>query len=144
MNKLILTRDTYKMGLPVTGRMDIEEEGARRNICRTLELPWLNNEAGKSCIPGGTYRLVFVMSPRFKRKMWRVTGVPGRDGILIHVANYTRQLRGCIAPGVTTQDIDKDGLIDAAGSGEAMARVLEALSPYEAVGIDFLIIPGKL
>lgn len=73
---------------------------------QTLELPWRNNARGVSCIPKGSYRVVWAYSPRFKRYTYRLQNVPGRDGILIHSANlagdttkgFASQLNGCIAP----------------------------------------------
>lgn len=64
----------------------------------TLELPWSNNKPNMSCIPAGVYRCALVDSPRHGR-VYEVRGVSGRDHILIHPANWIRQLLGCIAIG---------------------------------------------
>ena len=67
-------------------------------ICFTIELPWLENKKGISCIPEGRYELVKRYSPRYK---WHIhlKGVPARQLILIHPANHARkELKGCIAP----------------------------------------------
>ena len=138
--KFTLARDPNRPGKPTTGRFLLLEEGNTREVCKTLELPWLNNASGTSCIPEGNYTLLFVASPRFKRRMWRVMKVPGREGILIHSGNFTRQLRGCVAPGVELRDIDGDGLIDSYKSGVGMGRVLEALTPYEGMGIALEVV----
>ncbi len=138
--KLTLRRDPNRPGKPTTGRFIMLEDGATREVCKTLELPWANNAVGKSCIPTGNYRLGFLMSPRFKRRMWRVMGVEGREGILIHAANFDRQLLGCIAPGLEIRDIDGDGRLDSARSRDGMGRILEALTPYETTGIDFEVL----
>lgn len=69
-----------------------------RLLCYTIELPWLNNAKGLSCIPEGTYRLTRRYSPRFKDHLL-VNGVTGREFILLHPANDAgAELRGCIAP----------------------------------------------
>jgi hypothetical protein len=73
----------------------------------TLELPWRDNQRMVSCIPPGEYPCVWGLSPRLKRFTYRVQGVPGRDGVLIHSANFAgdhtqgwiAQLNGCIALG---------------------------------------------
>lgn len=73
----------------------------------TLELPWRNNSPQLSCIPEGTYETSYLMSPRFKRKLYRLADVPGRSGILIHVGNYGGDIKkgkksdieGCILLG---------------------------------------------
>ncbi len=73
----------------------------------TLELPWVENAGSISCIPKGSYNVIWTYSPRFKRYMFLVDGVPGRTGIRFHSANLagdTRlglksHLHGCIALG---------------------------------------------
>lgn len=103
-------------------------------LCKTVELPWIHNRAGVSCIPDGTYKMIYTYSPSFKRNTWRLVDVPKREGILIHAANYTRQLKGCIAPCLSHADIDGDGTIDGANSGKALDLVEDALLPYRAKG----------
>lgn len=98
---------------------------------RTLELPWRDNRSGISCIPKGEYICRWTYSPVFKRRMYEVLGVPGgRLGIRMHSANFTRQLRGCIAQGSEHKDIDIDGIQDVAHSGDTM-RQFEALMNKE-------------
>jgi len=55
--------------------------------CKTLELPWRDNQRSISCIPSGNYICKLRYSPRFKNTYW-VTKVPGRSYILIHSGNY--------------------------------------------------------
>lgn len=90
-------------------------------------------------ITPGTYRLVWSRSPRFSRAataragkptdVWtpEILGVPGRSGLRIHVANFAYQLEGCIAPGVVLKDIDADGTIDVAQSGQAYGELVACL-----------------
>lgn len=76
----------------------------------TLELPWVNNEKGKSCIPAGIYTLVPFNSPKHKMWVWKFLNTSPREDIEMHVANYAcdcvvntvqkhSELLGCIAPG---------------------------------------------
>ncbi|GGC43178.1 hypothetical protein GCM10011386_39320 [Parapedobacter defluvii] len=69
-----------------------------KQICQTIELPWRNNRRMISCIPEGRYRL--IRREHFKHgDQLAVTGVPGREAILIHPANFAlAELQGCIAP----------------------------------------------
>jgi hypothetical protein len=69
------------------------------------------------------YRIILTASPKFKRDLWRLVDVPGREAILIHTANYARQLNGCIGVGKYHADIDGDGNEDTPQS----AKTLEAL-----------------
>jgi len=93
----------------------------------TMELPWKNNQRSISSIPKGVYKVITTMSPRFKKDMWLLLDVPGRDGIRIHSANYARELNGCIALGMSKSDIDGDGNIDIVSSKKAIDLAFEHL-----------------
>lgn len=75
--------------------------------CFTGELPWRDNRSSVSCVPEGDYRVIWALSPRFKRHTYRLLDVHARAGILEHSANlmgdaeigYVAQLNGCIALG---------------------------------------------
>lgn len=112
---ITLTRDTYTptetLGtLAVNGRKWF-----------TIEKPWKPHPTapcgtkGLSCVPCGTYRLDNHSSEAFKN-VWALTSPPlwvyhweqdvpkNRQGIartvvLIHIANWASELRGCIALG---------------------------------------------
>lgn len=67
-------------------------------ICKTIELPWLNNQRRISCIPEGTYFIRKRFSSKFKWHL-EVMNVKNRDLILFHPANNAlKELNGCIAP----------------------------------------------
>ena len=67
-------------------------------LCYTIELPWHDNEPGKSCIPEGRYALKKRISQKFGEHLL-LEEVSEREYILIHPANNAlRELRGCIAP----------------------------------------------
>lgn len=74
----------------------------------TLELPWRNNETGKSCIPPGTYKVEIRNSPKFGT-VYEVKGVPNRSAILIHAGNTAgntdrglkSDVQGCIILGMS-------------------------------------------
>jgi len=95
---------------------------------QTLELPWKDNQQDISCIPVGTYGYEKWYSPKFKATVFRLLHVPDRTNILIHPANYVRQLRGCIAPGLNKKDIDRDGKLDVTKSKDALYNLL-AIAP---------------
>ncbi len=90
--QLILLRTYHSMG--VNGALLLEG----KEICKTIELPWLQNRRRKSCIPEGQYALQKRFTPKFR---WHfiLFGVPDRSAILIHPANNAAfELKGCIAP----------------------------------------------
>lgn len=95
-------------------------------ICKTIELPWKDNDRGKSCIPRGTYDVIRRWSPKYGEH-FHILDVPDRHYILIHAANYARQLRGCIGVGQDHKDIDKDGMRDVTNSKATMKMLLSTL-----------------
>ena len=73
-------------------------------VCKTIELPWKNNQRRISCIPTGRYELAKRYSQKFKHHIY-VKDVEGRSFILFHPANNAlKELNGCIAPVSTHQN----------------------------------------
>ena len=110
--KLVLLRTYHSTG--VNGVLLLEG----RELCKTIELPWLQNLPQKSCIPEGDYALQKRFSAKFG---WHfiLYGVPNRSAILIHPANNAAlELKGCIAPVLQHT---------AAGRGTSSRRALERL-----------------
>jgi hypothetical protein len=60
-----------------------------------------------------------------------IEGVPGRDGICIHAANYAAgnkvQLKGCIAVGKSYLDLDGDKIDDITNSKEVFNKLMALL-----------------
>jgi len=94
--------------------------------CKTLELEEDINAVRDDCIPKGTYKVVRRFSEKYKNH-FHILDVPNRSYILIHSANYSRQLLGCIAVGHAHIDIDGDGLKDVTSSKATMQRLNEIL-----------------
>lgn len=115
---------------PTTGTLSVWDGPICVFRCVTLELPWKDNARRESCIPTGTYQMRWTTSPKFGAT-WQVMDVPNRTAIRIHAANYTRQLLGCIAPGIAHMDIDRDGAIDVTSSRRGL-EMLEACLLTEA------------
>lgn len=95
--------------------------------CRTLELPWNNNEKQKSCIPIGEYNVTPRTSPKFA-KHYHIQDVPNRDYILIHTGNYHTQILGCILVGDELKDLNSDGEKDVTASRVTLNKIL-SLAP---------------
>lgn len=67
--------------------------------CRTAELPWVENETDKSCIPMGQYICTWRTSPTHGY-CYHVENVPNRTDIEIHAGNVPGiDSKGCILPG---------------------------------------------
>lgn len=97
-------------------RKDFSDEGTfggfdfRGTYFHTGELPWRDNRSSVSCIPDGTYLCSWNYSNEFRREMYGLHAVPGRDGIRFHAANFCgdrenpklkSELKGCIALGLS-------------------------------------------
>ena len=91
---------------------------------KTLELPWKDNQQEISCIPEGVYRVKKRWSEKYEWH-YHILNVPGREFILIHWGNFTREILGCILPGMKHVDIDGDGIIDVTESRKVMESILE-------------------
>lgn len=127
--KLILNR-IQQDKVQTLGIMEaLEDNGNVVFKCFTMELGWQDNQRRISCIPKGTYAVKRRTSDKYGNH-FHIQNVPNRDLILIHPANYSRQLLGCIGVGDSHVDIDKDGLKDITNSKNTMKKLLE-LMPEE-------------
>lgn len=113
----------------VTGTFALYRDDQKIFTFETLELPWKDNENGTSCIPTGEY----IMTPRSSAKypksfLIRSLGkeqVEGRKWILLHPGNYHSQILGCILPGASLADINKDGYKDVTSSKATLLKLIE-------------------
>lgn len=94
--------------------------------CKTVELEVDCNAVRDDAIPAGYYDVIKRWSEKYKWH-FHITEVPNRDYILIHNANYSRQLLGCVAVGASHADIDKDGLTDVTSSKSTLKRMNKVL-----------------
>lgn len=91
---------------------------------------------GATAIPKGTYAITMrVQSPKFSSYKYknqygfcdgylpRLLGVPGYDGVLIHIGNYATQTEGCILCGKNTI---KGRVTQSTETFNKLYRILEA------------------
>lgn len=110
-------------------------------ICVTCELPWANNKTGISCIPNGVYHCIRHVSERFPLgNTWEVTGalLGARTGILIHNANDTADLKGCIAVG------SGFGIVNMLPAVINSVATLQMLNEKLGEEFDLIIIQGEI
>lgn len=88
-------------GLATIGRLWLDGTAQ----CWTLEDEDRHLETGGTKLPGqtaiplGTYQVVIDHSPKFKRDMLHVLGVPQFEGVRIHAGNGVADTDGCILVG---------------------------------------------
>lgn len=95
-----------------------------------VERPWLDNQVNVSCIPAGEYLVIKRDGSNSDLKYpdaWQICDVPGRTGIVMHVANHPIEVEGCLAPN-TDVKLYGDGGIRGYRSADAVARIDELLA----------------
>jgi hypothetical protein len=143
--KLLLRRD-YRADNCTLGVLSFSTP-SEDFICQTMERPWIpmpgakGGLSGKSCVPAGDYRLARHNSETHPNTWalvnsdldvihWEDPNRPlARALVLIHPANYARELRGCIAPG-TRRAVNAEGVHMVVSSKLAMLE-LKRLLPWD-------------
>ncbi len=108
--ELILTRIAKKKGYTI-GRLSLSPGPSRGGLegasyfCDTLEPTWRDYAhggrkiKGQSAIPEGRYAVVISWSPKMKKWLPILLGVPMFSGIRIHAGNTAKDTEGCILVG---------------------------------------------
>ena len=119
------------------GRMEIDNE----YICDTLEPTWRDlahgsrKQKGKTAIPEGGYALVVTKSPKFKKWLPLLLGVPGFDGVRIHSGNTPKDTQGCILVG---QNRKKGMVLNSRIAMEEIMKILDSRKAGEPVFITIV------
>lgn len=119
------------------GRMEIDNE----YICDTLEPTWRDlahggrKQKGKTAIPEGRYALVVTKSPKFKKWLPLLLGVPGFDGVRIHSGNTPKDTQGCILVG---QNRKKGMVLNSRIAMEEIMKILDSRKAGEPVFITIV------
>ena len=95
--------------------------------CFTLELPMLDNAQNISCIyPNGGFIGRKHFSPH-NGDCIAIDNVMNRTNIQMHAANFTRQIKGCIAVGDGIKFLDNDSIPDVTNSVKTLGALLAVL-----------------
>lgn len=113
-------------------------DGRKLFECKSLELAWRDNQRNISCIPAGSYDIVFEWSSKYSMYLWEMKDVPGRTETKIHAANYFRQLQGCIALGDMHIDMDGDTYRDVRNSVKTILKFHTAMEPVQSSKIHII------
>lgn len=81
----------------------LEDEDRGLQEFNPLEVIKAKKIKGETAIPVGTYQVTWTYSPRFKKMLPLVNGVPGYEGIRIHAGNKAKDTEGCILCGRNTE-----------------------------------------
>ena len=112
-------------GKETLGNLIVTDNQAEAFSCPTLELPDKGNQHNVSCIPKGKYNAIKVgKSANIPYPHIAIQDVKDREGICIHIANFVRELRGCIAVGGKITDLDGDGIPDLTESRKTFEKLM--------------------
>ncbi len=107
--KRIAKRPTYTIGRLSIRRREHGVFTPWTYFCDTLEPHWVDfhhggrKTKGKTAIPEGYYPVVVTLSPKFKRWLPLLVGVPHYEGVRIHSGNTAQDTQGCILVGRNTE-----------------------------------------
>ena len=94
--------------------------------CKTLELPWKQNESRISCIPTGVYSCSKTVSPS-RGLCIAIHNVPERYYILIHKGNFLSDTKGCVLVGDKHLDFTGDSIADIINSKVTLDKLMAML-----------------
>lgn len=101
-----------------------------------LKIQFMSLENNLKKIPTGTYDLKLDYSPSFKMNLWELYNVPNRSECKIHVANYPKELEGCIAIGTGFYSGDTAMILS---SKDALTIFMNKMKQFEGQTLKIII-----
>lgn len=109
-------------------------EDTVRKLSNCTQTTCTGKIAGKTAIPAGRYEIRDTYSPRFKKHVLELVGVPGFQGVRIHSGNTADDTEGCLILGL------KGTEFGVAESRAAMAKFNADVRKALAKGRVFIVI----
>jgi len=123
-------------GQETLGALVVYDELEKVFECKSLELPWKGNKTDISCIPRGMYHVNHRSSPKYGDHLI-IEDVVYRTHILIHVANYFSDIKGCVGVGKSYADINGDGVIDITSSRNTLKELVNIV-PVAGMSLEII------
>ena len=113
------------------------QDGEDRQLCVTLERPWVDNLHDLSCVPAGTYPIVRYHSPKRGYDVWLLEQVPNRDMIELHIGNVPADTDGCILVGTHFGETIKGyGIVESKAAFDAVMQATNGETAGTLVILD--------
>lgn len=128
MSAIVLRLARIELSAYATYGMLLDEENRQHGV--TLELPWKDNAPDVSCIPAGTYTAERYFSPHHGYDVFRLTDVPNRSDVEMHIGNLAKDSLGCILLGSNFGLVgDQHGIT---GSQAAFAKFMNTMGGVDS------------
>ncbi len=99
----------FTLGVLTMGTVSLHQyntvEDTVRKLSNCTQTTCTGKIAGKTAIPAGRYEIRDTYSPRFKRHVLELIGVPGFLGVRIHSGNSADDTEGCLILGLKGTEI---------------------------------------
>lgn len=94
----------FTLGVLSMGAISLHQystvEDPVRKLSNCTQTTCTGKIAGRTAIPAGRYEIRDTYSPRFKRHVLELIGVPGFQGVRIHSGNTADDTEGCLILGL--------------------------------------------
>jgi hypothetical protein len=91
---------------------------------------------GVTAIPSGRYPIRIAMSPRARREVPWLDGVPGFSHIQIHPLNRSEETEGCVGVGFGRKDKPEPTLLESRAACDALTRRIKSAPSRAWVTIE--------
>lgn len=99
----------FTLGVLTMGTVSLHQyntvEDTVRKLSNCTQTTCTGKIAGKTAIPAGRYEIRDTYSPRFKKHVLELIGVPGFQGVRIHSGNTADDTEGCLILGLKGTEI---------------------------------------